>query len=144
MFPRDEKNEPLHTALLHPDLSLNNIMVDPNTLNITGIIDWECTNASPKWQDTYPEFLTGPDVEKEPDRVEPGDTDPLRNERWDNWEKMQLRRVFDEVAGPPIEEPLAKLKREFIHHVDMVDLVPVMVERWVKANRENIGARPKF
>jgi hypothetical protein len=32
----------------------------------------------------------------------------LRNELWDNWEKMQLRRVFDEVAG-------RKLKREFIY-----------------------------
>ena len=46
--PETKKNEPLHTTLLHPDLSLNNIMVDPNTLKITGIIDWECTNASPR------------------------------------------------------------------------------------------------
>ena len=47
IFPRNEKNdEPLCTTLLHPDLSLDNIMVDPNTLKVTGIIDWECTNAS--------------------------------------------------------------------------------------------------
>ena len=89
IFPRDEKNEPFHTTLLHPDLSLNNIMVDSNTLKINGIIDWECTSASPKWEDTYPQFLAGPEVEEEPDRVEPGDTDMLRNELWDDWEKIQ-------------------------------------------------------
>jgi hypothetical protein len=45
---------------------------------------------------------------------------------------MQLRRVFDGVAGPLVEEPLAKLKREFIYHVDMVEMTRVMVERWIK------------
>ena len=34
IFPRDEKNKPFHTILLYPDLSLNNIMVDPNTLKL--------------------------------------------------------------------------------------------------------------
>ena len=77
------------TTLLHSDLSLNDIMVDPNALKITGIIDWDCTNTSPKWQDTYPQFLTGPEVEEEPDRVEPVDKDGFRNEVWDDWEKMQ-------------------------------------------------------
>ena len=140
IFPQVKKNEPFLTTLLHPDISLNNIMVDPNTLKITGIVDWECTNASPKWQDTYPQFLTRPEAEEEPDRVEPGDTDMLRNELWDNWEKMQLRRVFDEVAGPLVEEPLAKFKREFIYHVDIVEMTQVMVERWIKVTREKIGA----
>ena len=53
---------------------------------------------------------------------------------------MQLRRVFDEVAGPLVEEPLAKLKREFIYHVDIVEMTQVMVERWIKVTREEIGA----
>jgi hypothetical protein len=141
IFPRDEgKSEPFRTTLLHPDLSLNNIMVDPNTLKITGIIDWECTNASPQWQDTYPQFLRGPEVEKEPARVQTGDTDELRNELWEDWEKMQLRAAFDEVAGPLMEEPLAGLKREFIYHVDAVEHTQIMVERWIKATREKIGA----
>jgi len=139
IFPRDgEKNEPFRTVLLHPDISLNNIMVDPNTLKVAGIIDWECTNASPYWQDTYPQFLTGPEVEEQPARVEPGDTDPLRNELWDNWEKMQLRAVFDEIAGPLVEEPLAELKREFINYVHLVEYAQVMVERWMEETREKI------
>ena len=108
IFPRGEKEGSFLSALLHPDLSLTNIMIDPNTLEITGIIDWECTNASPLWQDTYPYFLAGPNVEKAPPRVEPGDTDEVRIENWDNWEKVQLRAVFDEVAEPLAEEPLSR------------------------------------
>jgi hypothetical protein len=76
IFPQNKHDEPFRTNLLHPDLSLN-IMIDPSMLQVTGIIDWECTNASPLGQDTYPQFLTGPEVEKEPPRVEPGDTDEL-------------------------------------------------------------------
>lgn len=132
IFPRDELNEPLRTILHHPDLSLNNIMIDSDTLQITGIIDWECTNASPSWKDTYPQFLTGPEVEKEASRVEPGDTDELRNELWDNWEKMQLRAAFDEVAGCLEEEPLASLKREFVDNVGAVEYSQVIVEQWVE------------
>lgn len=78
------------------------------------------------------------DHEEEPARVEPGDDDLLRNELWDNWEKVQLRRIFDEVAGPLVEEPLAKSKREFTYHVDMVDMAQIMVERWIKETRENL------
>lgn len=80
-------------------------MIDFDTLKVTGIIDWECMNASPQWEHPYPRFLTGPEVEEEADRVEPGDTDRLRNNLWDNWEKMQLRAVFDEVAEPLVEAP---------------------------------------
>ena len=140
IFPRDEKNEACRTTLLHPDLSLTNIIINPNTLEITGIIDWECTNASPPWQDTYPEFLTGPEVEKEPARVEPGDTDVVWNEHWDNWEKMQLKAVFDEVVGAPAKGPLWGLKREFMYHLNMVEFSQVMVERWVKRTKEKLEA----
>ncbi|KAF8152566.1 kinase-like domain-containing protein [Crassisporium funariophilum] len=138
IFPRNEKNEPFRTVLLHPDLSLNNIMINADTLEITGIIDWECANASPQWQDTYPQFLTGPDVEKQPARVEPGDADELRNERWNDWEKVQLRAVFDEVAGSPLEEPLAILKREFVYHLEVVEYSQIMVERWISQTREKL------
>jgi hypothetical protein len=122
-------------------------MIDPDTFEITGIIDWECTNASPSWTDTYPQFLTGPEVEREASRVEPGDTDELRNELWDNWERMQLRAVFDEVAGCLEEEPLASLKREFVDNVGAVEYSQVVVERWMEHTRSKfklpaLGVRP--
>jgi hypothetical protein len=35
------------SALWHPDLHLDNIFVDPNTLQITSIIDWQGTTVAP-------------------------------------------------------------------------------------------------
>lgn len=127
IFPRDEKHEPFH--LLHPNMSLSNIMINPDTLKISGIIDWECINAIPKWQDTYPQFLTGSELEKEPARVEPGDEDLVQNEHWDDWEKMQLRRVF------LVEDHLAKLKREFVGQIEIVEITQPMVKRWIEERK---------
>ena len=53
---------------------------------------------------------------------------------------MQLREAFDEVAGPLVEEPLAMLKREFIYHLGIVEFTQRMVEHWITATREEIGA----
>lgn len=36
-------------ALLHHDFRLSNIHVNPDTGNITGIIDWEATHSAPLW-----------------------------------------------------------------------------------------------
>ena len=110
-------------------------MINPDTLKISGIIDWECINAIPKWQDTYPQFLTGYELEKELARVEPGDEDLVQNEHWDDWEKMQLRRVFDEVAGPLVGDHLAKLKREFVGQIEIVEFTQPMVKRWMEERK---------
>ena len=140
IFPRGKKKGSFLSALLHPDLSLSNIMIDPNTLQITGIIDWECTNASPLWQHAYPYFLTGPKVEKAPPRVEPGDTDEVRIEHWDHWEKVQLRAVFDEVVEPLAEEPLSMLKSEFMCSLDMAEISQAMAERCIEEIRKMLEA----
>ena len=142
IFPENERNDPIRTVLMHPDLSHSNILIDPDTLKITGVIDWECTNASPQWEHPYPECLIGPDVAEEANRVELGDTDELRNELWDDWEKTQLRKVFDEVAGPaPLaDNPLAPLKRQFLEALATAEQSEVLVERWVKETREGLAA----
>ena len=139
IFLRGEKEGSIVSALLHPDLSLSNIMIDPNTLEIIGIIDWECTNASPLWQHAYPHFLTvaGPKVEKVPPRVKPGDTDEVRNEHCDDWEKMQLRAVFDEVVEPLAEEPLSRFKSEFMCSLDTAEISQVMAERCIEETRKH-------
>ncbi|KAF8800116.1 hypothetical protein BYT27DRAFT_7149112 [Phlegmacium glaucopus] len=142
IFPKDTRNEPIRTVLMHPDLSHSNIMIDPETLKITGVIDWECTNASPQWEHPYPQCLIGPEVAEEANRVGLGDMDQLRNELWDDWEKTQLRKVFDEVAGPaPLaEDPLAPLKRQFLEALATAEQSEVWVERWVKETRERLAA----
>ncbi|CAM5998866.1 unnamed protein product [Sphagnum balticum] len=35
------------SALWHPDLHLDNLFIDPNTLQITSVIDWQSTTAAP-------------------------------------------------------------------------------------------------
>ena len=141
IFPKDDKNEPFRTVLMQLNLSLNNIMIDFVTLKIIGIINWECTNAGPQWQHPYPRFLTGREVKEEADLVEPGDTDRLRNNLWDNWENMQLRAVFDEVAGPLVEAPLGLLKREFLGRLAFAEQCQFYVERWVNEAREKLSVR---
>jgi hypothetical protein len=121
----------------HHDLSLSNIMFDPKTLDITGIVDWECICVAPKWEDTYPQFLNGPSIVEEPEPLALGDTDEFRVERWENWEKTQLRREFDELAGAPWRstptyDSKAQLKREFRQQLDMVEVSTKMVRSWIE------------
>lgn len=44
---------PSYFSLNHHDLSLANILVDPRTYNITGIVDWESVGTRPHWEDIY-------------------------------------------------------------------------------------------
>lgn len=49
---------PTPTTLSHPDLHLDNIFVDPDTMKITCIIDWQSTLVSePYFQRSYPQML---------------------------------------------------------------------------------------
>ena len=52
----EEENGPY--VLHHHDLNLANIIVDPETFDIRGIIDWEMVNVVPMWKATsHPKFL---------------------------------------------------------------------------------------
>jgi len=49
---------PMWTSLSHPDLHLGNIFVDPDTRQITGIIDWQSTSVcEPYFQCDIPRML---------------------------------------------------------------------------------------
>ncbi|KAF8063573.1 kinase-like domain-containing protein [Lyophyllum atratum] len=122
-------------VLCHHDLSLSNIMMDPDTQTITGIVDWECVGIMPRWQEPYPQFLQGPASEEKPEPLEEGDTDECRLENWENWEKTQLRKVFDEIVGPHEGEDL---KQEFRRQLDMVEFSTKMVDRWIAGVRERL------
>ena len=84
--------------------------------------------------------MAGPKVEKVPPRVEPGDTDEVRNEHCDDWEKMELRAVFDEVVEPLAEEPLSRLKSEFMCSLDMAEISQAMAERCIEEIRKMLEA----
>ena len=130
LFP----SQPRNFALQHHDLSLPNILVNPATYQITGIVDWECVGTRPHWEDPYPEFLLGPEVTEEIEPLAPGDTDKFRVERWENWEKMKLRLVFDGELGEARHDDNGRdeIRRELRKQLDLLGVSPGMVQRWVK------------
>ncbi len=128
LFPSQPRNFALH----HHDLSLRNILVDPATHQITGIVDWECVGTRPHWKDTYPQFLLGPEVTEE-ESPAPGDTDPVRVECWENWEKVKLRLVFDKELGETRHDDDGRdeIRREFRKQLDIVGISPKMAQDWM-------------
>lgn len=134
LFP----SRPRHFTLHHHDLSLANILVDPATYEITGIVDWECVGTRPHWEDTYPLFLLGPEVDGEVEPLAPGDKDEFRVERWENWERMTLRSVFDRELGEIRHghDGEDEVRREFRQQLDWVGISQKRVQNWMKGYAE--------
>ncbi|KAE8137446.1 hypothetical protein BDV38DRAFT_282993 [Aspergillus pseudotamarii] len=81
--------------LYHDDLSASNIMVDPVTYRVTGIVDWECVSIHLAWEVTeYPFFLRGIDVQEPPPPPASGIIEPELREIRKDWEKVCLRRLY--------------------------------------------------
>lgn len=125
---------PCNFRLYHQDLSLANILVDPETNKILGIVDWECVGVRPHWEDTYPLFLIGPTLEEEIEPLAPGDTDAFRVERWENWEKMRLRSVFDLELGGERDagDGEDETRRELREQLDWADVSQTMLRKWIE------------
>ena len=111
VFPADEGESSY--VLYHHDLNLANILVNPDTYEITGIIDWEKIQIVPEWKsDRFPEFLTyqmdfPPEIDDNEPRIptaaeldEDAEThNPVVVERRDRWENAILRQHYDEVLS---------------------------------------------
>ncbi|KAJ1334143.1 phosphotransferase [Microdochium nivale] len=132
------KNEHKSRFMLHHcDLRAANIMVDPETFEITGILDWEESRVLPAWfAMDYPLIFNtydpSDDEYEEPidDNVMPelptiwdersGDYNPFKVARYEGWEGRQLRRRFDaklqELGARDFtpDIPSVELKRIFI------------------------------
>ena len=76
---------PRHFTLGYHDRSLANILVDPETHEVTDITDW--IGTQPGWEDIYPVFLLGREAEGEAEPLVSGDTNDLRVGRWGGWKK---------------------------------------------------------
>ncbi|RPA96361.1 hypothetical protein L873DRAFT_1694551 [Choiromyces venosus 120613-1] len=124
-------------VLYHHDLSLSNVIVDPATCKVTGIVDWECVGIVPTWGGTYPQFLVGPEVDEEPEALADGETDKCLLKMWDDWDKMQLRKVFDGVLGQCRDSGMQKLKREFRMQLYTLGFSVRFVERWLRAHLDD-------
>ena len=131
-------SRPCHFALHHHDLSLANILIDPVTYEITGIVDWECVGTRPHWEHPYPLFLLGPEIEGEVEPLAPGDIDDFRVERWEDWEKIKLRLAFDREFGEVhhTHHRGDEVKREFRQQLDWVEISQRKVKSWMKGFAE--------
>ena len=91
--------EPERTMILHDDLSRQNTLVDDHG-NLTAVVDWECISAVPLWfACQFPPVLQGKPRDEEPVKAqyqheEDGNVVELFWEHLDDYELMQLRRVF--------------------------------------------------
>ena len=109
IFPSDEGDS--SCVIHHHDLSLANILVNPDTYEIIGIIDWEMIQVVPEWKSSrFPKFLTKLDTEeiddKEPRRPTAAEYDEngesynaLAVESRDRWEFGILRQHFDKCLN---------------------------------------------
>jgi aminoglycoside phosphotransferase len=139
IFPRDNPTTTTEFALYHRHLDLSNIIVDPTTYQITGIVDWECVSVCLSWEDPYPWFLRPPEVDWTPEPLAP---DVFLLYQWEDLQNMRLRKVFDGVVvseqrGGGVEAD--ELKREFMEHLTSVQGDPDLVIEWLASYRERHG-----
>ena len=110
IFAANEGESPY--VIHHHDLSLANILIDPDTYEITGIIDWEMIQVVPEWKSSrFPSFLTQqldfPEIDDAEPRVpmaaeydEDGeDYNAVVVERRDRWDNRILREHFDKTMS---------------------------------------------
>lgn len=134
VFPRQEipDTDKLRFSLHHCDLREANIIVDPDTFAITGIIDWEQTCSLPDWYGVdYPLLINKdepindgePPVPKTYD-VDDSEYSPAKVAERDRWEAKLLRAHFDatveQLLGTQDWRPATqqdRLKSRFIQGV---------------------------
>ena len=121
-------------TLHHSDLNAANILVQPETFEITGIVDWELINVVPEWKASeHPSFLQSGEPEDEeeppiPSYEDEGDFDVIMRDRWDN---RILRRHFDDVlkrlAGDNIiiDDTMSTKAKRHCH-----EFLPSLTDMW--------------
>ncbi|KAK3316862.1 hypothetical protein B0H66DRAFT_478142 [Apodospora peruviana] len=106
--PEEKDNSP--NILWHDDLSGKNVLVNPGTHELVGVIDWESTCVVPTWdrevaQGGVPYFLRGIEA-SEPEPMPVG-TAPEDAWRWTeiqkDWDLVMLRKRYHEIVGPVFE-----------------------------------------
>ena len=131
-------------SLYHDDMSSNNILIDPTTHRITGIVDWECVSLQPSWKTAQvPQLLDGPEVDDGspiPAAAPPPDedADEFHKELRERLEQMLLRRIFyEEMGGKPDH---GSRERLFENKMYQAEVRPIAVRSWV--NRVQEGSDP--
>ena len=89
---------------MHNDLSLANIIVDPTTFKVTGVVDWECIGTVPRWEDVIRNSTMGLMLTRwRRTRIIPGiqrnDLARHGTELWENWKKVKAAETISSDAS---------------------------------------------
>ncbi|KAM0799580.1 hypothetical protein BDR22DRAFT_963684 [Usnea florida] len=155
VFPDSEESFPY--ILYHQDLSLASILVNPDTFEITGIIDWEKIQVVPEWKASrFPKFLKD-QIEfeeigdQEPRMPTPAECEedgesynPEVVEKRDRWDNKILRHHYDAALSLTMVEDhfsgdmreSAKAKREFEKQVWDITEGACSARTWLKERSE--------
>ena len=137
-FFHPEASTPETFSLYHDDLTTNNILVDPTTHRITGIVDWECVSLEPSWKVVrVPQLLDGPEEDDGSlmQTSPPDESAGIIYTEWrDRHEKMLLRQfLYEEVGGKPDH---GSRERLFDILIQKAEYSPTAVRDWVDRVKE--------
>ncbi|XXH03598.1 hypothetical protein Hte_010003 [Hypoxylon texense] len=127
-------------VLWHNDLSTFNILVDPITFEIKGIVDWESVSIVPAWEidGGIPYFLRGPEVDEPPPLGSRSEEDEagLVEIRKD-WDLCLLRKTYTEIVGPifdttSVAEKTLRHKRQLLSSLATFEDLWVRTKNWLK------------
>ncbi|KAL4942001.1 phosphotransferase enzyme family-domain-containing protein [Aspergillus oleicola] len=132
IFPiSTDPDEDEQMFLYHHDLSEWNIIVDPETLEVRGIIDWESVGIYPAWQATqFPFFLRGPEVCEPPALGTPGVDESCLTEYRKDWERVRLRRLYRDGLPETSETGAIARKMVFDERLEEIELRWEAARHW--------------
>ena len=147
---KDEENGPY--VLHHHDLNLANIIVDPETFKIRGIVDWETVNVVPLWKATshpvflefikpFPEETSAPPT---PSYEDEEDAAVYTRDRWDyqllrdRWDATMKRLNGDMEKLPDPRK--AEIKNECLEHIANLTDRYRRAEIWLKKVKRELSS----
>ncbi|RPA74565.1 hypothetical protein BJ508DRAFT_332976 [Ascobolus immersus RN42] len=132
--------------LSHWDTHMGNILVNPDTFAINGMIDWEFVRTSPLWMVKAPRYLHCISLESstEPKRFCKSSGTYFYNDKWHKWALVQLRKVHDKKIGrSTFQEDLDKLSMEKYLWMHYFELIDCFCAEWATAYLTEMAAAPE-
>ena len=125
VFPSSSRHDEVK-VLYHDDLSASNIIVNPLSFRVTGIVDWECISIHLAWEAAEcPFFLRGIEVEEPPPPRTPGGVEPELSEIRKDWEKFLLRHLYQKTLQDDVE-----LSTDIMHKQKFSDRLEDIETNW--------------
>ena len=150
--PKQEDHSP--SSLHHHDLNDANILVDPETFGITGIVDWETINILPNWRATgCPEFIDtcDPPCDTEPPIPDYDEGQTLETDTRDQWDNRILRGRFEHAMkqlsatyDSNMTSKSRETKRAFETSIGDLTDWPKRSQNWLKRYRDAVDLEKKI